>query len=90
MRVSDGAVLDARTTNNRNGGNITLNVKLGEILNGGQLLSTSSGAGNAGKITVNATDRVTVDGSDSTFNNRVAKFGTAVAPVDASSGFFVE
>ncbi|MBR8840524.1 MAG: S-layer family protein, partial [Stigonema ocellatum SAG 48.90 = DSM 106950] len=90
LRVSDGAVLDARTWSNRNGGNITLNVKLAEILNGGQLLSTSSGAGNAGKITVNATDRVIVDGSDSTFNNRVAKFGPdVVAPVDASSGFFV-
>ncbi|MBR8841248.1 MAG: filamentous hemagglutinin, partial [Stigonema ocellatum SAG 48.90 = DSM 106950] len=89
LRVSDGAVLDARTWSNRNGGNISLNVKLGEILNGGQLLSTSSGAGNAGKITVNATDRVTVDRSDSTFNNRLAKFGPAVAPVGASSGFFV-
>ncbi|MBR8840956.1 MAG: S-layer family protein, partial [Stigonema ocellatum SAG 48.90 = DSM 106950] len=90
LRVSDGAVLDARTWSNRNGGNITLNVKLGEILNGGQLLSTSSGAGNAGKITVNATDQLIVDGSDSNFSNRLAKFGTnVVAPVDASSGFFV-
>jgi large exoprotein involved in heme utilization and adhesion len=90
LRLSDGAVLDARTQNNRNGGNITLNVSLAEILNGGQLLSTSSGAGSAGTITLNATDRVIINGSDSTFDNRRAQFGAnVVAPVDASSGLFV-
>jgi filamentous hemagglutinin family protein len=90
LLVSDGAVLDARTTNDRAGGNITLNVSLAEILNGGQVLSTSSGAGSAGTITVNATDRVIINGSDSTFNDRVAQFGTEeVAPIDASSGLFV-
>ncbi|MBE9212300.1 filamentous hemagglutinin N-terminal domain-containing protein [Plectonema cf. radiosum LEGE 06105] len=89
LRVSDGAVLDTRTNNNGNGGNITLNVRQAEILNGGQLLSTSSSAGNAGKITVNATDRVIVDGSDRTFNDRVAQFGRAVSPIDDSSGVFV-
>ncbi|MBR8841269.1 MAG: hypothetical protein DSM106950_46890, partial [Stigonema ocellatum SAG 48.90 = DSM 106950] len=86
FHVSDGAVLDARTANNRNGGNITLNVGQAEILNGGQLVAISSGAGNAGKITVNATNQVIVDGSDRTRNDRVAKFGTAVDSIDASSG----
>ncbi|MEC4818881.1 MAG: filamentous hemagglutinin N-terminal domain-containing protein, partial [Scytonema sp. PMC 1069.18] len=89
LRVSDGAVLDARTRNNRNGGNITLNIRQAEILNGGQLLSISTGAGNAGTITVNATDRIIIDGSDRTYNDRVAEFGTAVAPVNSNSGLFV-
>ncbi|MBD2775470.1 S-layer family protein [Iningainema sp. BLCCT55] len=90
LRVSDGAVLDARTANNRNGGNITLNVRQAEILKGGQVLSTSSSTGNAGKITVNATDRVRVNGSDRTFTERVEKFGRdVVAPIDPNSGFFV-
>ncbi|MUG92802.1 filamentous hemagglutinin N-terminal domain-containing protein [Scytonema sp. UIC 10036] len=88
LYLSDGAVFDARTTNNRNGGNITLNVRQAEILNGGQILSTSSNSGNAGKITLNATDRVIVNGSDRTFDDRVARFGTA-APVNANSGLFV-
>jgi filamentous hemagglutinin family protein len=89
LRVSDAGVLDARTNNNRNGGNITLNVRQAYILNGGQVLSTSSSAGNAGKITINATDRVIVSGNDSAFNDRVTQFGTAVAPIDDSSGLFV-
>jgi filamentous hemagglutinin family protein len=89
FRLSDAAVLDARTNNQGNGGNITVNASLFEALNGGQLLSTTSGSGNAGKITVNATKRVTVNGSDATFNERVAQFGTRVANVDANSGFFV-
>jgi large exoprotein involved in heme utilization and adhesion len=92
LRISNGAVLDARTQNNRNGGNITLNVKLAEILNGGQILSTSSEAGNAGKITLNATDKIIINGNDSTFNERLEKFGSdsnVVDTINASSGLFV-
>ncbi|MBR8835910.1 MAG: hypothetical protein DSM106950_18290 [Stigonema ocellatum SAG 48.90 = DSM 106950] len=37
-------------------------MKLGEFLNGGQLIAVSSGAGNAGKITVNATDKAGIFG----------------------------
>ncbi|PSB42691.1 filamentous hemagglutinin [Cyanosarcina cf. burmensis CCALA 770] len=89
LRVSDGAVLDAGTENNRNGGNITVSARLVEAINGGQLLTSTSSSGNAGKITVNASDSVNVNGSDATFNNRVAKFGTTVANPEAASGFFV-
>ncbi|MEC4812215.1 MAG: S-layer family protein, partial [Scytonema sp. PMC 1069.18] len=89
LRISDGAVLDARTRNNRNGGNISLNIRQAEILNGGQLLSISTGAGNAGTITVNATDRVIIDGRDRTYNDRAAEFGAAVAPINSNSGLFV-
>ncbi|MEH2078813.1 MAG: hypothetical protein V7K89_01995 [Nostoc sp.] len=45
-----------------------------EVLNGGQIISTSSGSGRAGKITVNATDRVLVNGTDAEFNERLDKF----------------
>ncbi|MUG93732.1 filamentous hemagglutinin N-terminal domain-containing protein [Scytonema sp. UIC 10036] len=89
FHLSDGAVLDARTSNNGKGGNITINANLFEALNGGQLLSVTSGTGNAGKIAVNAKDRVIVNGTDATFNDRLDKFGTTAANVDAASGFFV-
>jgi large exoprotein involved in heme utilization and adhesion len=89
LSISDGAVLDARTENNRNGGNIILDVRQALILNGGQLISTSVSSGNGGKITVHAADRVIISGNDNTFNNRVAQFGAEVAPVSASSGLFV-
>ncbi|MBP5976988.1 filamentous hemagglutinin N-terminal domain-containing protein [Brasilonema sp. CT11] len=75
LRVSDGAVLDARTRSVSNAGNITINASQVEVLNGGQIISTSSNTGNAGKIAVNASDQVLVSGSDATFQNRVVKFG---------------
>ena len=89
LRVSDGGLLDARTENNSDGGSITLDVKQAEILNGGRVVSTSSSAGNAGKITINATDKVIINGSDRAFNDKVAPSGTAVAPIEASTGLFV-
>ena len=71
FKVSDGAVVDARTTNGGGiGGNIILNAKQVELINGGQLISNSSGSGGAGEITVNATDRLIVNGSDDTFKGR--------------------
>ncbi|MBW4611981.1 MAG: filamentous hemagglutinin N-terminal domain-containing protein [Desmonostoc vinosum HA7617-LM4] len=89
FKLSDTAVLDAGTNNNQNGGNITVNASFFELFNGGQLITNTSGSGRAGKITVNATEKVIINGSDTTFNDRVAQFGTAVANVDAASGLFV-
>lgn len=89
FRLSDNAVLDARTSNTRNGGNINLNANLVEVLNGAQIITLTSNSGQAGQIKVNATDRVIINGSDPNFNERVAKFSLNVANVDAASGFFV-
>ncbi|MBD2595927.1 S-layer family protein [Nostoc spongiaeforme FACHB-130] len=89
FRLSDSAVVDARTANDDNAGNITVNANTVEVLNGGQLLSTTSGRGSAGTIRVNATERAIISGSDATFNDRVARFGGNVANVDAASGLFV-
>ncbi|AFY44913.1 filamentous hemagglutinin N-terminal domain-containing protein [Nostoc sp. PCC 7107] len=89
FRLSDSAVLDARTVNEGNGGNITVNANSLEVLNGGQLITTTLGRGNAGKITVNATEKVIVNGNDASFNDRVAQFSGNVANVDAASGLFV-
>ncbi|MUG96606.1 hypothetical protein F7734_31430 [Scytonema sp. UIC 10036] len=89
LRISNGAVFNARTSNNRNGGDITINTSLFEALNGGQLIATTSGEGSAGKITVNATDQAIVNGSDVTFNDRLAKFPGTISNIGATSGFFV-
>ncbi|MUG93731.1 filamentous hemagglutinin N-terminal domain-containing protein [Scytonema sp. UIC 10036] len=90
FRVTDGGKLDAGTLTSGNGGNITVNASLFEALNGGQLITTTtSGSGRAGKITVNATDKVIVDGTDATFDERLSKFGTIVGNPNAASGFFV-
>ncbi|MEH1863157.1 MAG: filamentous hemagglutinin N-terminal domain-containing protein [Nostoc sp.] len=89
FRVSDGALLDAGTTNNQKGGDITANANIFEALNGGQLTTTTLGDGRAGKITVNATDKVIISGSDSNYNDRIAKSFGLVVNIGANSGLFV-
>jgi large exoprotein involved in heme utilization and adhesion len=71
LRLSDGAVLNAQTETAFKGGSITVNVNILELARGGQLVTTALSSGNAGNITVNATDSVTISGSDPNFNNRL-------------------
>ncbi len=90
FRVSDGALLDARTRNNQKGGDITVNANVFEALNGGQLTTTTSSNGRAGKIIVNADDKLIISGIDSNYNDRSTKFpGGRVANIGANSGLFV-
>ncbi|MBG1245174.1 beta strand repeat-containing protein [Nostoc sp. NZL] len=90
FRVSDGALLDARTRNNQKGGDVTVNANVFEALNGGQLTTTTSSNGRAGKITVNADDKLIISGIDSNYNDRSTKFpGGRVANIGANSGLFV-
>ncbi|MCC5620479.1 S-layer family protein, partial [Nostoc sp. CHAB 5715] len=89
FRVSDGALLDARTTNNQKGGNITVNANIFEALNGGQLTTTTSSNGRAGKITVNADDKLIISGIDLSYSDRITKFPDNVANIGANSGLFV-
>ncbi|WDD32955.1 filamentous hemagglutinin N-terminal domain-containing protein [Nostoc sp. UHCC 0926] len=97
LRVSDGAVLSARSQSGSKGGNITVNANVLEVINGGQLLTTAFNSGDAGNITVKVKDRITISGSDSTFSNRfnsVAKvFGeeqakATIDPVRPEAGLF--
>ncbi|MEH2081386.1 MAG: filamentous hemagglutinin N-terminal domain-containing protein [Nostoc sp.] len=89
FRVSDGALVDARTRNNQKGGDITVNANVFEAINGGQLTTTTSSNGRAGKIVVNATDKVIVNGIDSNYNNRITKVPSTVGNIGANSGLFV-
>lgn len=73
--VGTGGIIDARTFNNKQGGNINLDVRRLEILNGGQIFTTSIGSGTAGTITINASESVTIAGTDSDYFRRVEEFG---------------
>ncbi len=97
LRVSDGAVLSARSQSGSKGGNITVNANVLEVINGGQFLTTAFNSGDAGNIAVKVKDRITISGSDSTFSDRfnsVAKvFGEEQAkgtidPVGPEAGLF--
>ncbi|MEH2089938.1 two-partner secretion domain-containing protein [Nostoc sp.] len=97
LRVSDGAVLSARSQSGSKGGNITVNANVLEVTNGGQFLTTAFNSGDAGNIAVKVKDRITISGSDSTFSDRfnsVAKvFGeeqakATIDPVRPEAGLF--
>ncbi|MBW4547700.1 MAG: filamentous hemagglutinin N-terminal domain-containing protein [Symplocastrum torsivum CPER-KK1] len=95
LRLANGAVLSARTWNPSSGGNITVDTNNLELSGGGQLLTTAYSSGAAGNITVNATDGITISGSDPTFNERLAQ---QIDPLrldlldqaDAASGVFAD
>ncbi|MBW4602374.1 MAG: S-layer family protein [Calothrix sp. FI2-JRJ7] len=89
LRLSHGAVLNARTRNATSGGNITVKTNSVELTGGGQILTSAFSSGNAGNITVNTTDRVSISGSDPTFPARLEQFGEAtVDPDGPNSGLF--
>jgi filamentous hemagglutinin family protein len=88
LTLSNGAVIDARTVNDKRGGDITLNLSQLALFNGGQILTTSDGSGTAGTLNLTATDQVLISGIDPTYTNRFAQFRTAVAPINANSGIY--
>ncbi|NEP59337.1 MAG: filamentous hemagglutinin N-terminal domain-containing protein [Symploca sp. SIO2G7] len=88
LRLSDGAVLSARTRNAFQGGDILVTVNNLEAINGGQILTTAFENGRAGRILVIARDRVTLSGRDANFEERflqtlarsIAQFGPDQGP----------
>lgn len=71
------------------GYNITVDANTLEVTNGGQILTSAFSSGRAGNISVNATNSVTLSGSDPTFSNRLAQFGPEIVTPDSSaSGLF--
>ncbi len=88
FKLRDGALLDASTATKYNGGSITINANVFEALTGGQITTTSNN-GRAGKITVNATDKVIISTNDPNYNDRVKNFPDNTGNIGANAGFFV-
>lgn len=91
LRLSDGSVLTAQTSNNQPGGNIQVNASTIELNSGGEIVTSTYGSGNAGNIRVNATDRITLTGFDPALDQKIAQFGIEqIAQASASSGLFAQ
>ncbi|MEH2247825.1 two-partner secretion domain-containing protein [Nostoc sp.] len=89
LNILDGAVLSAKSRSDFEGGDITVDVNTLKISGGGQILATALSGGNAGSINVNATDSITLSGSDPTYFERLAEFDSfTVDPVSPASGLF--
>jgi filamentous hemagglutinin family protein len=89
LQVREGAVLSARSSGTARGGEIIVKADTVDLTTGGQFLTTAFSSGQAGNITVNASDRIQIAGTDSTFEARLTQFGRpAVDSVSAASGVF--
>ncbi|MEM9117466.1 MAG: filamentous hemagglutinin N-terminal domain-containing protein [Cyanobacteria bacterium P01_F01_bin.56] len=69
MRVADGGFLSARTRSedpdNKGSGNITVSVNQLELIDGGQFVTSTSGSGDAGRISVDAENSIKISGFES-------------------------
>ncbi|MEW6491698.1 MAG: filamentous hemagglutinin N-terminal domain-containing protein [Cyanobacteriota bacterium] len=91
LRVQNGAVVDASTSNGSDGGNVTISANRLELTGGGQLLSVTRDGGNAGNVNLNIADTVTISGSDPNFLSRLTQFGrNVVTNEDAASGIYTD
>ncbi|OKH25046.1 filamentous hemagglutinin N-terminal domain-containing protein [Chroogloeocystis siderophila] len=89
LQVRDGAIVNAQTLNSSGGGNITINTNTFTATGGGQVLTVSRDRGQAGNITLNAADSITLSGSDPSFFERFERFGRDIVNNEnAASGLF--
>ncbi|HBE20099.1 MAG TPA: hypothetical protein DEG17_11550 [Cyanobacteria bacterium UBA11149] len=83
LRLSNAAVLSARTQSAFPGGGIIVNVNTLEAIDGGQILASAYASGASGAILINASDKIILSGRDLAFrdrllqllNNNIAQFG---------------
>ena len=100
LQISEGAVISARSFSNEPnaiGGKITVKADNLSLINGGQILSSSSTAGNLENISLQVSKNTTISGTDSSYNARKQSLvnlgGTEFAnnvidPISESSGVF--
>ncbi len=62
IRITKGSSFDSFTDGNSNGGNITITTRILEIFSGGEVTTSTFAQGNAGDITVNASESVILSG----------------------------
>ncbi|MEM7065847.1 MAG: filamentous hemagglutinin N-terminal domain-containing protein [Cyanobacteria bacterium P01_B01_bin.77] len=75
LLLSDTSLISSRVAQNAmgNGGGLSIQAQSIELLNGGQINSTTSGQGNAGNILLTASDAITLEGTSQSglFNSRI-------------------
>jgi filamentous hemagglutinin family protein len=87
--IENAAFINAATRNSSDGGSITINADTLTLTSGGQVFTTSRSSGNAGTITLNIANAITLAGSDTSYSERIAKFGSnIVSDAGPISGVF--
>lgn len=89
IRLLDGAVINARTLNSRNGGSIFIIANTFEATGGGQVVTTSLSSGRAGNINLDVENSIFLDGSDATYFDRTAALDPQeIASAGPESGLY--
>jgi filamentous hemagglutinin family protein len=88
FHISNGAIINAQTSNAFRGGNVTINANTFEATSGGQVITTTANQGQAGNITLNIRDTLLLEGADPTFETRLRRFPNAVSSQGAASGLY--
>ena len=83
LNLSAGAAISTRTSSDFRGGDIEISTNSLSVTEGAQILSSSLSSGNAGTIKIDATEQVTISGTDPSFNSRLAESGES--PLDTIS-----
>ncbi|MBD2102240.1 filamentous hemagglutinin N-terminal domain-containing protein [Leptolyngbya sp. FACHB-261] len=78
LRLSDGAVLNARSQSAQQGGDITVEAQTVNLSGGGQLVSTAFSQGAAGNINIRNTEQLRLSGNDPKYQDRRADAQTRV------------
>lgn len=87
LRLSNAAVLSARTQSAFPGGGIIVNVNSLEAIDGGQILASAYASGASGAILINARDKIILSGRDPAFLNRLQQtYDTNVAQFGEDEG----
>ncbi|GAB1538685.1 hypothetical protein NUACC21_13480 [Scytonema sp. NUACC21] len=80
LLIADGASLRAESQGIFRGGNINVHAKTVELNGGGKLLTSASNSGDAGNITLSASARITIAGSnpnfDEVFQQAIIRYGS--------------
>jgi filamentous hemagglutinin family protein len=89
FRLTDGAILEARTLTAGNSGDIFLQANTIDLLRGGQINALTQGPGNAGGVILVANERISLTGTDPTFSIRAQQFPNLETFLTPNSGIFV-
>ncbi|BAZ40319.1 filamentous hemagglutinin outer membrane protein [Calothrix sp. NIES-4101] len=94
LQLSDAAVVNAGTSGSAMGGNINFDTQTIKIMGGAKLLTSTFGfdRGNAGTITVNASEKIDILGSDPNFfeqkQQRISYLSSFDEQISPASGLF--
>lgn len=74
LTIAGGSNINALTENSSDGGNIDISASNIELVTGGKIVTGTNSEGNAGDITLNVTEQITIDGNNAPIPTEELRF----------------